>query len=80
MTSRGGWCPYCNAQLRGLQQVLPRIRELGGSPVAVSPQSPDSSLTMAEKNALASEVLSDCFVASDNGRSDRHRPIRACER
>jgi hypothetical protein len=32
---RGGWCPYCNLQLRAYQRILPEIRELGGQLVAV---------------------------------------------
>lgn len=56
---RGGWCPYCNLQLRAYQQVLPQIEALGGTLVAVSPQKPDQSLTTAEKNDLAFIVLSD---------------------
>lgn len=56
---RGGWCPYCNLQLRAYQRILPGIRQLGAQLVAVSPQSPDASLTTAEKNALEFEVLSD---------------------
>jgi len=56
---RGGWCPYCNMELRGLQQALPQIRELGATLVAVSPETPDNSLTTAEKNDLSFPVLSD---------------------
>ncbi len=56
---RGGWCPYCNLQLRAYQRILPEIRELGARLVAVSPQTPDTSLTTAEKNALEFDVLSD---------------------
>lgn len=56
---RGGWCPYCNIELRGLQRVLPEIQQLGASLVAISPQLPDNSLTTAEKNALEFPVLSD---------------------
>ncbi len=56
---RGEWCPYCNLQLRAYQQILPQIRSLGASLVAVSPQTPDHSLSMAEKNALGFAVLSD---------------------
>lgn len=26
---RGGWCPYCNMELRALQQVLPDIEAQG---------------------------------------------------
>jgi len=56
---RGGWCPYCNLELRALQQALPDIERLGATLVAVSPQTPDESLSTAEKNDLAYPVLSD---------------------
>jgi peroxiredoxin len=56
---RGGWCPYCNLELRALQQVLPELRQLNASLIAVSPQLPDASLSTAEKNALEFPVLSD---------------------
>lgn len=56
---RGGWCPYCNIELRGLQRVLPQIRQLGASLVAISPQLPDNSLSTEEKNHLEFPVLSD---------------------
>ncbi len=56
---RGGWCPYCNIELRGLQRVLPEIKKLGASLVAISPQLPDNSLTTEEKNHLEFPVLSD---------------------
>ncbi|MEO0770251.1 MAG: peroxiredoxin-like family protein [Cyanobacteria bacterium J06649_4] len=56
---RGGWCPYCNLELRAYQQALPQIKAAGASLLAISPQAPDASLTTAEKNALEFEVLSD---------------------
>lgn len=56
---RGGWCPYCNLELRAYQQVLPQIRSLGASLIAVSPQTPDASLSTVEKNHLQFDVLSD---------------------
>jgi peroxiredoxin len=56
---RGGWCPYCNIQLRAYQQALPEIAALGGQIIAISPQLPDGSLSVAEKNELEFEVLSD---------------------
>ena len=66
---RGGWCPYCNIQLRALQQVLPEMTDLGASLVAVAPQDPDETLTTTEKNELAFDVLSDaaCAVAERFG-------------
>jgi peroxiredoxin len=56
---RGGWCPYCNIQLRTYEAALPQIKALGASLVAISPQLPDSSLSTAETNALTFPVLSD---------------------
>lgn len=56
---RGGWCPYCNLQLRAWQQRLAALRHRGASLVAISPQTPDGSLGTAEKNELAFPVLSD---------------------
>ena len=56
---RGEWCPYCNLQLRALQEALPEITSTGATLVAVSPQAPDHALTMTEKHELAFPVLSD---------------------
>ncbi|MGD1702620.1 peroxiredoxin-like family protein [Dapis sp. BLCC M229] len=56
---RGGWCPYCNLELRAYQQLLPEIKSIGASLIAVSPQAPDNSLSTAEKNDLEFDVLSD---------------------
>ncbi len=56
---RGGWCPYCNLELRALQAVLPDITALGATLVAVSPETPDESLSTAEKDDLTFAVLSD---------------------
>lgn len=56
---RGGWCPYCNIQLRHLQSHLSQIKELGATLVALSPELPDKSLNTKEKNELEFEVLTD---------------------
>ncbi len=56
---RGGWCPYCNLELRAYQGILDEIRGMGAEFVAISPQLPDESLTMAAKANLSFEVLSD---------------------
>jgi len=60
---RGGWCPYCNLELRAYQQLLPQIQSSGAQLVAISPERPDHSLTTAEKNDLKFEVLSDQHAA-----------------
>ncbi|MBK1659700.1 peroxiredoxin-like family protein [Paracraurococcus ruber] len=56
---RGGWCPYCNLQLRAWQKELAAMTAAGVTLVAISPQTPDASLSTAEKNDLAFPVLSD---------------------
>lgn len=56
---RGGWCPYCNMELKALQNVLPEIEANGAQLIAISPELPDKSWTTVEKNGLSFEVLSD---------------------
>ncbi|MFJ9542547.1 peroxiredoxin-like family protein [Streptomyces sp. NPDC101225] len=57
---RGAWCPYCNLALRTYQRDLAgELDERGIALIAVSPQKPDGSLTMAEANDLSYAVLSD---------------------
>lgn len=56
---RGGWCPYCNLELNALQRALPEFKSLGGQLIAISPESPDNSLSTVEKHKLAFPVLSD---------------------
>src|SRR5260370_27914910 len=57
---RGAWCPYCNLALRAYQeQLLPELARRGFAMIAVSPQTPDGSLSMQEKNELTFTVVSD---------------------
>jgi peroxiredoxin len=56
---RGAWCPFCNLELRALQAVLRQIRSAGATLVAVSPELPDQSLPLIEREGLAFPVLSD---------------------
>jgi len=56
---RGGWCPFCNLELRALQSRLAEIHAAGGSLVAISPETPDLSLSTVAKNSLDFAVLSD---------------------
>lgn len=61
---RGGWCPYCNLELRAWQRELGALRARGIRLVAISAQTPDNSLSTAEKNELAFPVLSDSELAA----------------
>ncbi len=42
-----------------MQQILPEIHELGAELVAITPELPDNALSMAEKNDLTFQVLTD---------------------
>lgn len=56
---RGVWCPYCNMELRALQEALPSFEQLGASLVAVSPQTTANSRKSVRQNALGFPILSD---------------------
>jgi len=56
---RGAWCPYCNVELAGYQEILSEIHAAGAQLIAVSPELPDSSLSLIDKHALKYEILSD---------------------
>jgi peroxiredoxin len=56
---RGGWCPFCDLQLRAYQGVLGAIHDLGAELVAISPQTPDYALSDVEKKQLTFPVLTD---------------------
>jgi peroxiredoxin len=56
---RGGWCPYCNLELKAYQDELETVRSFGAELVAISPESPDRATTTAEKNAVTYPVLTD---------------------
>ena len=56
---RGSWCPYCNLQLSAYREILDELEQGGVRLVAVSPMTPDISLSFAEKLSLPFTVLSD---------------------
>ncbi len=56
---RGGWCPYCNRQLSGMQEIEPELKEMGYQIIAISPDSPEKLGKTVEKNELSYTLLSD---------------------
>lgn len=56
---RGGWCPFCNLELKAYEALLPRIAAAGATLVAISPEKPDDTVATAKMNALTFPVLSD---------------------
>lgn len=56
---RGGWCPYCNIELKALKDNLTTFKRLNADLVAITPESPDNSLTTAQKNEVPFNILTD---------------------
>jgi peroxiredoxin len=56
---RGEWCPFCNLELHAFEELLPKIKQLGATLVAISPEKPDHGIVITEKNKLTFPVLSD---------------------
>lgn len=56
---RGGWCPYCNAQLNQLSLIEKDLIELGYQLVAVSPDKPEKLQESLSKNDLHYTLVSD---------------------
>lgn len=56
---RGGWCPYCNLQLKALENSLKSIDGQGATLVAISPELPKHVKTTVKKNKLNYKVLHD---------------------
>jgi peroxiredoxin len=56
---RGRWCPFCVAQMQAMNAILPKLKELKASLVAISPQTVHQSHLMADQHHLHFPVLSD---------------------
>ena len=56
---RGGWCPYCNAQLSDMQEIEKQILDLGYQIIAVSPDAPKFLKATLEKDKLNYLLYSD---------------------
>ncbi len=56
---RGGWCPYCNIQLRAYQKAYPEFKKRGATLIAISPDVFDEANKTSTTNALEFLVLTD---------------------
>jgi peroxiredoxin len=56
---RGGWCPYCNLELQGLQEIASQIRDLGANIIAMSPESVAHTQDTKQKNGVSFDIYSD---------------------
>ena len=56
---RGVWCPYCNIELKALEQVAEDIRARGATLVAISMQGAADSRKSQRDNELSFPILTD---------------------
>ena len=56
---RGVWCPYCNIELRSINEVLQKLQASGATVVAISPQTQANNRKSVRSNDLGFPVLSD---------------------
>ncbi|MFQ5645214.1 MAG: peroxiredoxin-like family protein [Thiogranum sp.] len=61
---RGGWCPYCNAQIHALSQAAAAFRQRGMTPVLISVDKVDGAALVKRSYEIPYPVLSDPGLAA----------------
>lgn len=56
---RGQWCPYCNKQLKKLEDSLQFIKDKGATVIAITPEKPESITATVEKTQATFSILYD---------------------
>jgi peroxiredoxin len=56
---RGGWCPYCNVQIRQLTEAYPQFKQRGVFPVLISVDTIDGAALASRTYKIPFAVLSD---------------------
>lgn len=56
---RGDWCPFCQAQLKALNEQREAIVQMGATLLCISPETPQKHIAMAQKHDLDLRLLSD---------------------
>ncbi|OIR05111.1 putative peroxiredoxin bcp [mine drainage metagenome] len=56
---RGGWCPYCNLEMKALAAAQLEIERHGALLVGMAPELPDKALETAANNGASFDILSD---------------------
>lgn len=64
MWYRGGWCPYCNLQLRAMQKSLKQIEGTGAKLVVLTPELPEKAKETAAANDIDFVALHDAGNAT----------------
>ncbi len=53
---RGGWCPYCNAQLAQMRQAEKQLLDMGFDVYFISPDKPDHLIESLKDKELKSDI------------------------
>ncbi|NVK21072.1 MAG: AhpC/TSA family protein [Kangiellaceae bacterium] len=64
---RGGWCPFCNAQLSQIQMIEKDLSQLGYQLLAISPDTPDALQMTSRDKDLSYQLISDFQLAASIG-------------
>ena len=56
---RGGWCPYCNLELRAYERLQNDFSEIGMSIIAISAEIPHLTKDTTVKNSITYPILTD---------------------
>jgi len=56
---RGQWCPYCNKQLKKLEDSLSYIKAKGATVIAITPEKPESISKTIEKTKASYSIVFD---------------------
>jgi len=56
---RGGWCPYCNMEMKALHDILPEIEACGARLIGLTPETPDKAAETSERHKVDIDILSD---------------------
>ncbi len=56
---RGGWCPYCNLEMKALHDTLPQIEARGARLVGMAPETPDNAIATTERHRIRIDILTD---------------------
>lgn len=63
---RGGWCPYCNMQVRELSVNYEKLKDAGVQPILISVNEPDKAALMTAQYEIPFPVLSDVDLLAHN--------------
>lgn len=61
---RGGWCPYCNRQIRELTQAYPEFKQRGVTPVLISADKFEAAALAQQTYKIPFPVLSDAKLSA----------------